>query len=391
MTLTRRDLVRLVGISVAATAIPALQTTRAGAATFDPQIQALAGAFFLARNRAIETGRHDDALQALSFVSPSNPSLREHLAEEIRALNRSVNSQGPLLSVAHDLQFHDQRGSVVNYYSRTRWSWRNSTPPTGSAGQDPRTAADPRPVIESSIGYELTLDVQLYGGVPKIARAGYRGVAWDSPDRTALAPVSAPGSWRGAAPRPVVVTRNPDLAAALSSNYYYWDQAVNYCYTYNGAPGTGTNYNPNYYNYNSLGGDCTSFVSQACANAGWIAGDRNDPTAYWYDPAVAPWVGYAWYSADYQRPWIINNFRGYDIGGSPQGLGRGDIIYYDWADPYSGSSVWDHTVMVTTIPASGRRLIDCHNPDLHEADWETVWASYLSPFSTSALHLNATY
>lgn len=156
-----------------------------------------------------------------------------------------------------------------------------------------------------------------------------------------------------------------------------------------GAPGTGTSYNPNYYNYNPYGGDCTSFISQALANAGWTAGDRNDPDAYWYDAAVAPLSeGRAWYNNNPQRTWILANARGASIAGSPQNLSRGDVVYYDWN---ASDGTLDHTAMVTTIPGTGRRLIDCHNPDLHEQDWETVWAPSLSPFSTVNMSIYATY
>ena len=96
-------------------------------------------------------------------------------------------------------------------------------------------------------------------------------------------------------------------------------------------------------------------------------------------------MGTAWYNNNPQRTWILANARGWNTGGTPQLLARGDIVYYDW-NPSDG--VLDHTAMVTTLPIStGRRLISCHNPNLDQQDWETIWLPSLSPFATTNIAL----
>jgi len=204
----------------------------------------------------------------------------------------------------------------------------------------------------------------------------FRGLGGDSPDvkrstlkfPTAMVqPARIPRGGGGKLARP--------LATA-----YFWDQAVNYCYTF------WSNYNTFYFNYNPNGGDCTSFISQALANAGWTAGNTADPNAYWYDTALAPNVGTAWYNNNPQRTWILANARGWDAGPTPQSLLRGDIVYYDWNSTSPGTL--DHTAMVTTIPVStNRRLVSAHFQDIDQQDWELWPAQNLRPFSTVNIQL----
>lgn len=342
------------------------------------ELKSTAIAYLAARGRAMDSGAAVDLQAARSLIAESNPALRDFADRDLTALHRTIYSHGPLIAIRHDVRVDGIVGNVVFAYERVTFPWKNEGGPPVPADVEPRARPTAKPVIESATGHYHRLELEGAGSSLQVRRDAFRGVAWDSPDviRTAISPPPTEG-------HPSIDARGAMKLASPVVTAYLWDYAVNYCYTY------WSNYNMNYYNYNGLGGDCTSFISQALANAGWLAGDRNDPNAFWYDAGVVPWVGRAWYNNNNQYPWILNNGRGYEYGGTPQDLFRGDIVYYDWN---SSDGVLDHTVMVTTIPSStGRRLVSGHNPDCNEVDWSTYWAPSLSPFATHNLQLYPNY
>lgn len=378
---TRRALLRRGLLGGAAVAALSLMGTNRSILAADDDADLTMRAYFSARFRAIDSGDPADRRAALDLIATENGELRDFVDRDIQNLSALVRSSGRILDMQHETHVTARRGNTFVVREGTRYSWANPTPPgVAKAPDDPRAALDRRPVIQSGVGYHHTVTLDRTVGRLRVHSDAYRGLGGDSPDvqrnRAQFPPsIPQPGSSRkfggGRLARPMAVT-------------YFWDQAVNYCYTF------WFNYNPNYWNYNPSGGDCTSFISQALANAGWTAGNTADPTAYWYDAALAPNVGTAWYNNNPQRTWILANNRGYDAGSTPQNLLRGDIVYYDWNSPPAGEL--QHTAMVTTIPVStSRRLVTSHNPDLNEVDWETWMGSEWTPFRTVNLRLWTNY
>lgn len=390
--LTRRALLRRGAVGGGSLAAISLLGGNRFALATDDDAEVAMRAYFGARFRAIDSGDAADRRAAIDHIATENGELRDFVDRDIQQLSQVVRSYGPILGMQHEIQVTGRQANTFFVREGPVHSWANDSRGSGPSA-DPRKAPDRRPVIQSGIGYIHTLKLDRASGRFRVHADAFRGLGWDSPDVKRLGaalpiPMADFASHRGLQSLTARGNGGGRLARPLAASYF-WDQAVNYCYTYNGAPGTGTSYNPYYHNYNPYGGDCTSFISQALANAGWTAGNTSDPNAYWYDAALPPLSeGAAWYNNNPQRNWILANARGAAIAGSPQNLSRGDVVYYDWN---ASDGTLDHTAMVTTIPGSGRRLIDCHNPDLHEQDWETVWAPGLSPFSTVNMSILATY
>lgn len=379
---TRRALLRRGLLGGAAVAALSLLGTNRSILAADDDADLAMRAYFSARFRAIDSGDPADRRAALDLIATENGGLRDFVDRDIQHLSRVVRSYGPILDMQHEIHVTARRGSTFVVREGTRFSWANPTPPgVANTPGDPRAALDRRPVIQSGVGYDHTVTLDRSVGRLRVHRDAYRSLGGDSPDvqrnsakfPTAIVRAGSSGrSGGGRLARPLALT-------------YFWDQAVNYCYTF------WFNYNTNYHNYNPYGGDCTSFISQALANAGWTAGDRGDPTAYWYDAALPPLSeGTAWYNNNPQRTWIVNNNRGYDAGSTPQNLLRGDIVYYDWNSPPAGDL--EHTAMVTTIPVStNRRLVTSHNPNFNELDWETWMDAVWTPFRTVNIRLWTNY
>lgn len=350
------------------------------------------GEYMQARGRVMDSGSASDVREALAYIDLSNVPLREFVTSDLLHLSRVIRSHGPLLGVDHTFTIQARDGYRVRVYEETRFTWKHSLPPGFVMPTDPRARPTTRSVIESSFGYTHTLMFEPSGSSLFVKRDAFRGASWDSPDVGLVTEMRQP-IWAARPPleSAASVVTDPEIGARRGMGrlarplaaQYFWDAAVNYCYTYARTP------NPNYFDYTGNGGDCTSFISQALANAGWTAGDRNDPNAYWYDAAVVPWVGTAWYDNNNQRPWILNNARGWAAPGTPQDVLRGDIVYYDWAT--GGYGPLEHTVMVTTITGTGRRLVSCHTPNENEIDWDTFWAPHLRPFVTHNMRLFTFY
>lgn len=99
--------------------------------------------------------------------------------------------------------------------------------------------------------------------------------------------------------------------------------------------------NPDFYNFNDLGGDCTNFISQ-CLFAG--SGEMNYPSWYYYslNDRSPSWTG-----VEFLYDFLIKN-----NGLGPRGeecniedLRRGDVIQLD----SDGDGRFTHSLMVTNI------------------------------------------
>ncbi len=127
-----------------------------------------------------------------------------------------------------------------------------------------------------------------------------------------------------------------------------------------------TNYNPNYENFASEGGDCTNFTSQCGYAGGLWEYDGGTSSTNWY-PYCKSWIAVpyqmtAWHTAYYSPPYIPAWVS------SASALGKGDFIYYDW----TGDGVWDHATVVVT---SDGEYVDAHTTDHHHVYWKDLYES----------------
>ena len=149
------------------------------------------------------------------------------------------------------------------------------------------------------------------------------------------------------------------LLINIIASAYNASNAVSYANTY------WSNYNPNYSNYNSIGGDCANFVSQ-CLVAG---GMQMTDGWYWYsyDDRSASWSACAS---------MYNYFKnsGYEIIENPsdsQVIEGNPVLYYS-----SSKGRWSHAAICTGHDSSGNALVSAHNSDRHNVNWKlgTNWS-----------------
>ena len=179
---------------------------------------------------------------------------------------------------------------------------------------------------------------------------------------------------------------NEETASLLSPNYYesynpY--QAVEYADTY------WSNYNPAYYNFGSLGGDCANFTSQ-CINAGGmpqVQGSSYGVDGWFYITSSnrsATWTG-----AGQLRVWMANN-RGLQVTANNSNVWLGSPVFYN-------SNA--HAVICVGRDSSGTAIIDSHTRDRYHALWnyygasttQTVQLTPAEPGQTHDTHIKGAY
>ena len=121
--------------------------------------------------------------------------------------------------------------------------------------------------------------------------------------------------------------------------------------------------NPKYYNFDPVGGDCTSFVSQ-CIYAGagimiysaygWYYRSGNDKSA-------------SWSGVEYLHKFLINNKQKgpYGRDANLNELEKGDLIQLSF-----DGNIFGHTLIITDI-SNGRILIASHTDHSYNRDLQT--------------------
>ncbi|MFD0385339.1 amidase domain-containing protein [Streptomyces stramineus] len=129
------------------------------------------------------------------------------------------------------------------------------------------------------------------------------------------------------------------------------------------------NYNPAYRSFNSYGGDCTNFVSQALKAGGWKdqPGKYDDYRAWWYDSKnqATSWVGaneWSWSALNSQRVKPLSNVYQMDVG---------DIMQMDFDD--DGSK--DHTMITTYRSRIGVPYLTYHSTNTYRKSVASIIAS----------------
>lgn len=146
---------------------------------------------------------------------------------------------------------------------------------------------------------------------------------------------------------------------------------VHYADTYCGTASDGSNgyeYNPEYTNYNALGGNCANFASQALYEGGGFK--KNQTWNYRAGKGSRAWV-----NAEGFKDYLLNSGRGSliargkykDVYQSAFELRPGDMVAY----AYKGDVT--HISIVTGQDSKGYPLVNSHNLDRYRVPWDIGW------------------
>ncbi|MBB5121994.1 amidase domain-containing protein [Streptomyces eurocidicus] len=129
------------------------------------------------------------------------------------------------------------------------------------------------------------------------------------------------------------------------------------------------NYNPAYRKFNSEGGDCTNFISQALRAGGWKndSGSATDYRNWWYDGTAqtTSWVGaneWAWFTLSSKRAVNLANVYQMDVG---------DILQMD----FDGDGSKDHSMMTTYRSRAGVPYLTYHSTNTYRKSVASIIAS----------------
>lgn len=149
-------------------------------------------------------------------------------------------------------------------------------------------------------------------------------------------------------------------------------KVVEYLEQYCGAAGeeqTSYRYNPKYRDYNSMGGDCANFASQALFEGGSFR-----KTRMWnYDHVGST---RAWVSAQGFKDYMVSSGRASVIShGSYDKVYRasyrllpGDFVAYEKKGRIT------HISVVSGSDSKGYSLVTCHNTDRNKVPWDLGWS-----------------
>jgi putative amidase-like protein len=185
------------------------------------------------------------------------------------------------------------------------------------------------------------------------------------------------------------------IAGSLAALLFVFASAAP-AFAYNG--GTAASYADTYWNnyntnkYKTMNADCTNFVSQSMHAGGFSfvnAGqDSSNDNNWWYQ-----WGPFGQWSDSWSNSWVLvtdqYNFLmwhypgGYNYGtksattnsSPPNGLSKGDVLYYDWDNSNRDGAYLDHATIQTALqgydPTTGwfGDLVDAHQTNHYHAIW----------------------
>ncbi len=129
------------------------------------------------------------------------------------------------------------------------------------------------------------------------------------------------------------------------------------------------NYNPAYRSYNSAGGDCTNFISQALKAGGWKdePGTDSDYRKWWSNSSSQSisWVGaneWSWFALNSKRTTNLANVYQLEVG---------DILQMD----FEGDGSKDHSMITTYKSRAGVPYMTYHSTNTYRKSVASIIAS----------------
>ena len=147
--------------------------------------------------------------------------------------------------------------------------------------------------------------------------------------------------------------------------------AVKYADQYAGAAAEeefGLDYNPDYKNYNPLGGDCANFASQILHEGG---GFRKTGSWNYRNGGSKAWVnahGFKDYMLNSGRASLIAKGSYQQVYKQSYKLLPGDFVAYEKKGKVK------HISVVTGVDSKGYSLVNCHNTDRYRVPWDLGWS-----------------
>src|SRR5690554_1791282 len=231
---------------------------------------------------------------------------------------------------------------------------------------------DPLTVNTFRLGAYHSMDIGYTDGKWLISREWYPDPFASSPSRPKQAEAA---NWRN-----YILSRqardfsnlNPRRAAAVAYADRYAGAAA--------PPGTGFAYNPDYKNYNYLGGDCTNYASQVLHEGG----DFPKTPAWNYQTEGSK----AWVNAGAFKDYMLYSGRSsliahgtYDkVLPASYELLPGDFI------AYAQKGKVEHISIVTGADSRGYTLVNSHNADRYRVPWDLGWNTGKTEFWLVRVH-----
>ncbi|MFD5819056.1 amidase domain-containing protein [Streptomyces sp. NPDC127038] len=166
------------------------------------------------------------------------------------------------------------------------------------------------------------------------------------------------------APRAATTYPAPASPKTLTGGPYDYAAMATYAETW------WKNYNPAYRSFNSVGGDCTNYVSQSLKAGGWatVASSDEDYGSWNYTSSTQTdtWVGvneWSWFTQTAQRSTPLANVYQMDVG---------DVMQMDFDK--DGSK--DHSMITSYRSASGVPYVTYHDTDTYRRSVSSLLAAY---------------
>ncbi|MFF7265181.1 amidase domain-containing protein [Streptomyces sp. NPDC008159] len=167
------------------------------------------------------------------------------------------------------------------------------------------------------------------------------------------------------APKAATSWPAPSAPKTINGGKYNYQAMVAYTEKY------WKNYNPAYRKYNSMGGDCTNYLSQGLLAGGWQQISKVTPEEYdtWYyasNGTADAWIGvneWSWFTQTAKRTTPLANVYQMDIG---------DVLQVD----FNRDGDKDHSMMVTFRSSSGVPYLTYHDADTYRRSVASIIASY---------------
>ena len=190
--------------------------------------------------------------------------------------------------------------------------------------------------------------------------------------------------------QPALLGAPPAYSAASSRFCTGYDPgaAARYAdaHVWNGADMSATgvfesHYNPEYYNYNAVGGDCANFVSQ-CLYAGGMpqtAGESGGQSCWYF--CAAEDRSDTWTRSTLLRRWLGSTWGLTVDSPKDSDILTGSPVFYS----RSGGYTWNHATICVGVNSAGTPVVNSHNNDRYRVVWN-YW-----PAGTTVSTVQLTY